>query len=384
MNKVNLIINYWIDEYGAKYSVDKKILLHIPDEIKHYTIHPNTERLTVNFRSPKSLLETIVLNDTFLSVFDLSHCRVKAIIVPEQHKEYTSLDGVVYSKDRTELVCYPKNKPDNEFIVPHTVEKISSKIFFFAKLSDIKVDKDNKHFTDTDGVLLSKDRNQLVRYPRCKENTSYIVPETVEIISDHAFRGCKYLESIILPERLKTIGSAVFSGCSALTSLFIPRNVENLSFDSLPKYNYTINIQIDSNNENYIIFDNVIYSKDKKTLIWYRRNNESNSFTIPDTVEVIGKEAFANCNHLTNISMTNIVTIEENAFSCCENLTIVRMSEKIEKIGRCAFFGCDKLQSVEIKNKNVQIERNAFKACNQLIENNRNFVSNNTIKMAIK
>jgi hypothetical protein len=203
--------NKWIDEYGAKYSADKKILLHVSDEIKHYTIHPDTERISCNFRSSQSLLETIVLNDTFLSVFDLSYCRVKTIIVPEGHKQYASLEGVVYSKDLTELIIYPKNKENDRFVVPDTVKKISARAFFHyaglksivipsnvesietffhcLHLFEIKVDKTNDYFTDIDGILYSKDLKQLIKYPSSKNGSSYIIPDTVEEIKENAINN---------------------------------------------------------------------------------------------------------------------------------------------------------------------------------------------------
>lgn len=95
-------------------------------------------------------------------------------------------------------------------------------------LKSIIVDEDNITYSSEDGILFSKNKTQLVHYPQGKENTSYIVPDYVTSIEDEAFYQSKYLTSIELPNGLISIGDEAFSQCVGLTSITIPNTVTSL------------------------------------------------------------------------------------------------------------------------------------------------------------
>lgn len=65
-------------------------------------------------------------------------------------------------------------------------------------------------FTTIDGVLFNKNMTELIQFPRSKKLTKYIVPSEVETIGFSAFKASKYIEKVILPENLKNIGRYAF------------------------------------------------------------------------------------------------------------------------------------------------------------------------------
>lgn len=97
-------------------------------------------------------------------------------------------------------------------------------------------------------------------------------------------------------------------------------------------------ITVAENNPYMTVVDNVLYSKDMKTLIFVPTNDPREEFTILDGVEVIDNSAFEDNKNLKKLSMPNTVKkIGYWAFSWCENLEQLNISENCEFIGQFAF-----------------------------------------------
>ncbi|MCI6188633.1 MAG: leucine-rich repeat protein [Clostridium sp.] len=118
-------------------------------------------------------------------------------------------------------------------IIPASVTSIGTHAFSYCDgLTNIKVDKDNKNYADEDGVLFNKDKSVLVKYPRGKEELSYKVPSSVKEIGDYAF-GSLYrwgfnLTNITIPDSVTSIGAHAFDNCESLESIKIPNSVTTI------------------------------------------------------------------------------------------------------------------------------------------------------------
>lgn len=94
---------------------------------------------------------------------------------------------------------------------------------------------------------------------------------------------------------------------------------------------------------------------------------------IPDTVEVIGNHAFAECRKLKNISLRRLKHLKKigvSAFENCMELEKVFLPGSLEEIGGAAFGGCEKVEKVEF-GKDFQIEKlpdHCFRGCRNLKE----------------
>jgi len=96
------------------------------------------------------------------------------------------------------------------------------------QLAAIVIDDDNTVNSSVDGVLYNKEGSELLKCPQGSEITKLIVPDKVGMIWDGAFFNCKNLTEIILPEGLTLIGDEVFSGCEKLTAIILPMSLRYL------------------------------------------------------------------------------------------------------------------------------------------------------------
>lgn len=116
-----------------------------------------------------------------------------------------------------------------EIHFPKHVENIGQSAFRFChSLSSFTVSTDNLFYTTIEGVLFSKDLEMLVRYPQQKEGTSYTVPQSVLTIGEDAFSDADYLVSLDLGSGVQTIKSHAFFHMSTLESIIIPNQVQTM------------------------------------------------------------------------------------------------------------------------------------------------------------
>lgn len=95
-------------------------------------------------------------------------------------------------------------------------------------LVSVNVASDNAHYSSLDGILFDKNRQTLLRYPAQKPDTAYTIPETVKEIADYAFQGCDYLTGIVIPDTVKRVGEGAFSGCRQLREAVIGQAVTRI------------------------------------------------------------------------------------------------------------------------------------------------------------
>ena len=174
---------------------------------------------------------------------------VESFIVAEDNTSYIAIDGALFTKDKTKLHQYPLGSTLKSFVLPDECTTITLAAMDSAKyvesitfgknlatleiaaiinctsLKEINVHEENASFKAIDGNLYSKDGKKLVQYALNKDETSFTVPEGVEIIGTCSMKQASNLESITLPSSLKTIESSAFFSCTSLKSLDIPDGI---------------------------------------------------------------------------------------------------------------------------------------------------------------
>ncbi len=117
--------------------------------------------------------------------------------------------------------------------IPDSVICIGDDAFFdCGKLADINVAAGNSAYSSENGILFNKSRTEILRYPERKTDASYVVPSSVTRIRDNAFRNCSSLANITIPESVTSIGNHAFSFCKSLTSINIPNGVTGIGEDA--------------------------------------------------------------------------------------------------------------------------------------------------------
>ena len=240
---------------------------------------------------------------------------------PEKRKTIQDADGVVFSKDgKTLLAC---SKPlDYEYVIPKKVRAIADNAFLkntrklktlylhakierigfvtgCQRLKAIVVDKANPYFCSEDGILYSKDKTCLVKFPPNMDCTEFRVPSFVTEIGSYAFSLCKNLTSIVLHDDIQQIGLCAFINCG-VTSIRIPAGMTWIGLAAFGWSNLT-------------------------------------SVVIPSNIKDISQGAFMHSRDLTKVEFSEgLERIEEYAFKRCP-LTKVKLPHSVKYVSEKAF-----------------------------------------------
>ena len=94
-------------------------------------------------------------------------------------------------------------------------------------LTSINVAKNHKKYSSVEGVLFNKNKTTLIRYPTGRSGT-YHIPSSVTVIGNSAFSSCCYLKSVTIGDNVITIGSSSFANCYTLKSITIGSSVSTI------------------------------------------------------------------------------------------------------------------------------------------------------------
>ena len=218
-------------------------------------------------------------------------------------------------------------------IIPSTVKRIAKNAFAYnATLEKVIIQ---------DGVEEIGDR----AFTHCSKLKEITLPDSITKIGIVCFQQDVMLDSIKLPKNLKVLENNVFSECSNLKNIELSKNLEELHYAALRgtaisslKFPPNLKIvedqalqipslqNIDTSENNYYTFKNgVLYSKDIKTLVIALSN--ITKLEMENTTETITSSAFARCNKLISINITeNVKTIGLSVFNS-PNLKLITVDE---------------------------------------------------------
>ena len=113
--------------------------------------------------------------------------------------------------------------------IPNSVTSIGNYAFWDCTgLINFEVDENNSQFSSVDGVLFNKEKTELLEFPKGRKESEYILPNSVTSIGAFAFCDCTGLTSITLPNSVTSIGHSAFNGCTGLTSITLPNSITSI------------------------------------------------------------------------------------------------------------------------------------------------------------
>ena len=255
------------------------------------------------------------------------------------------------------------------------------------KLANITVSPDNKTYSSVDGVLFNKDKSELLVYPIGNKRSSYTIPDGVAQISGSAFSGCTSLREITIPDSVTEIGAFAFSGCTSLSKVDLPKTLTTIEAGTFRDCTSLKEIVIpDSVTEikskwgydtyfgafsgctslSKVKLSNNLTIIDQETFSGCTSLAE---ITIPDSVTSIGGSAFSGCTSLKEVEIPDSVTeIDGWAFSGCTSLKEIVIPDSVTEIYDSAFSGCTSLSKVKLSNNLTEIESGTFAGCTSLKE----------------
>ena len=112
-----------------------------------------------------------------------------------------------------------------------------------AELTEINVSSENSEFSSIDGILYTKNLDKIIAYPGGREG-DFIIPDSVKDLGIGAFLGCEELNSVTISGNVRTISDRAFFGCSSLQEIIIAEGVTSIGDDAFYNCNSLISIEI--------------------------------------------------------------------------------------------------------------------------------------------
>lgn len=277
----------WIDEYGAEYGKDKKLLIHVPSEIKDYSVLEGTEVIG-DYAFENTEAEDIEYDEIVKSgndIWDYIRSTSELVSVTIPNSIMTIGENIFEGCNKLTAIHIPEgSKKMFEQLLPEYKDLLIESFSTYL-LKDASKDS----WSDESGVTYSKDNKYLLSGNRLKE---YDIRQGTQIICDHAFEAMfdsACLEKIGIPDTVRAIGYSAFFNCA---------------------------------------FEDIY---------------------LPDSIEYIGVNAFENCFCLRKAILPNSVKVIDNeAFIDCSNLKYVYLPASLRVIGDDVFSGCDSLQNIYV------------------------------------
>ena len=220
-----------------------------------------------NIKLPRSLV------NFWVNALPMRFCfGLEAIESDSPH--FKSIDGVLFNADGTELICYPKGRPDENYTIPEGVTEIVPHAFDDTKVREI--DSNSPHFVLVDGVLFDAQRKRLINYSPKRPDEHYTIPDSVEQVDHGAFHR-----------------PAQKPGLSSLT---LSKQIQRAGF---LRHNYLNRIECDS--PYYKSIDGVLFSADGKSLVAYPGRSKKRRYELPEGVTEIDPFAFPDCDVLSTL-----------------------------------------------------------------------------------
>lgn len=314
--------------------------LAVNDKIVSNGVTYNVTHLGQSGLTPSDFTEVEVVSSTVNGVLNIPDiisdnlnqykCKVTAIASAGSYPNVTAVNLP------STLKAIKTNAFSNSQIttinIPAGTDNISDGAFAqINNLTAITVAAGNPKYTAEDGVLYetTSGNKYLKAYPVAKAGTTFTVPNGVYGVSTNGFQQAKNLTTITLPASIQDL----------------PTTKEANGFTSAT--NLTA-IKVDPANTSFKDEDGVVLTKDGKTLVAYpfARQGVANAaynvtdptkptgkvYTIPASVETIGKGAFAKAKEITAVQLNNVKKISEGAFYSVRYLRNVELGASVETI----------------------------------------------------
>jgi hypothetical protein len=325
------------DEYYEKYGV--RLAIRMEGYVNSSVTYIDDPRATIHVVGIDTSREEIVIPDT------VSGYPIVAIEVARGYDVYDcgSLKKLVISKNITSI----KDDIDDGSITGWSLECF-------------EVAEDNPVFCSEGGIVYNKDKTEIVWVPKGIKGTVTLPDMLTELKSGGAgFDGCRNLEGLIIPDSVQNIPSQI-TACDSLKTLVTPFIPDSFSFDDKGAI-LTHFLGHDSPLESLTVSRGEISTFElpnlKKLILGDGVELSSEcSFTTYETPSVLEEVRLP----------SNMTEIPDHMFSGCSALKMLVIPESVTSIGNDAFSGCSSLKSINIPKKVTVINEGLLSGCSSL------------------
>ncbi len=197
----------------TKYTGSETVLT-IPDTLDNKTVTSIGETAF----ELKTKITSVTIPDTITKIGKGAFTQCKALSTIKIGNNVQTID--TYAFDRTAIT---------NITIPASVTTMGKYVFYDClQLEKIEVNGNNTAFSSQDGVLYNKQKTELISYPVAKRDTTYTIPGTVTTLDEICFRKSTYLEQINIPDSVTTLDNFVFSYLPALKTITLPRSITSI------------------------------------------------------------------------------------------------------------------------------------------------------------
>ena len=266
---------------------------------------------------------------TNINAADFKNCiNLKTVNVSTNNPYYSSENGIVFNKNKTEIVLFPQGKQDTYYTIPSTVTSIANYAFYNAlNIKEITIPENVTKIGDYAfyyTTALEKIRWNAVDIATCSASAfqnagknsggiNLVFGDNVKKIPDKSFytaisssSTAPNIISVRFGNKIESIGNSAFYMCQKIKDVYVNNlsvwcNIEFNGWSANPlAYGATLHVNGSPVSEIDIPYGTT-QIKDYAFGYYSNANNTINSLMLPDTVTSIGSYAFKGCNGITKI-----------------------------------------------------------------------------------
>lgn len=278
------------------------------------------------------------------------------IKVSDASQYFSSVDGVLFDKEKTKLCYYPFGKKESIYQIPEGTVTIGERAFY--------------HCTALQQIEIPDSIKVIESYAFYQSKLQEVsLPDSVTSMGNFAFAKCEKLSNIKLSNGLTKLSYRAFAGCVSLTEVTVPKEVISIEEGVFESCNNLVRYLVDRENTSYTAVGGILYSKSMQTLYLYPIAKTEESFTVPESVTKIETRAFAQAKWLKKVEVSdNVTSMGEGIFMTCKSLETVRLPKELTNIKGYTFANCTALVTIKIPASVKKIDSFAFRSCTSLTD----------------
>ena len=311
-----------------------------------------------------TLIESITIPASVTSINTTAFSKaykLREFIVEEGNENFSVRDGILFSSETPYILPNVLCGDDETWTVPEYFISLPSQFFAYKTAGTVVIPSTVTEMVTSYLFKNSRIKEVIIETPFTEIqsymfNYSYlekiVIPDSVTTIGNNAFSYCDALKEVIIPESVVSIGTTLFANCNSINYLEIRSSCPDICniFASPNMYETSSGVYLDNQisyttwsssletlilaeNDYFTVVDNVLYTKDMKTLVLYPGGLTQSEFTVPE----------------------GVTRIEVLAFRENDNLTKVILPESLVSIGHKAFYSCAALKTFEFRSYNAPL-----------------------------
>lgn len=241
--------------------------------------------------------------------------------------DYDSFDGIVYSKDLSELVLFPAGKLLDTYKVLEQTIRIGDYAFasnkYLMNIDLTNVEEIGNNSFEKANVIAVKAANLKYVYPQAFRDATNLVKIDLNMIEELGFKAFANtgLEEVIMPNNLTYIEEQVFANCDNLRRVVISNDCCNFDYSNIFYQSYHIEEIVVEDLNKYYLYENGVLYNSTKTVLYAYNDKSSSEFVIPEGVEKIALNAFYQNTTLEKVVLpSTLKAIGDKAFYGCTSL----------------------------------------------------------------